>query len=127
MPDSGIISANSQTGTVMTRKYQWLVMLGAALAATISFTSANQVAAVMQNTISFNRDIRPILADTCFLCHGPDKNSRKAGLRLDLREEAIRKTKSGIIPIVPGKPEDSEIIRRVFATDEYEVMPPKSA
>ena len=78
-------------------------------------------------TVSFNRDIRPIFSDTCFRCHGPDKNSRKAGLRLDIREEAIVKRKSGVTPIVPGKPEESEIIRRIFASDELEQMPPKEA
>jgi hypothetical protein len=75
-------------------------------------------------TVSFNRDIRPIFSDTCFRCHGPDKNARKAGLRLDIREEALQKTKSGSTPIVPGKPGESEIIRRIFAADKYEVMPP---
>lgn len=92
-----------------------------------TFFSPPNVNAITPPTVSFNRDIRPILADTCFLCHGPDKSSRKAGLRLDLREEATKKTKSGIIPIVPGKPEESEIIRRVFATDQNEVMPPPDA
>jgi uncharacterized protein DUF1553/uncharacterized protein DUF1549/cytochrome c len=77
--------------------------------------------------VSFNRDIRPIFSDTCFRCHGPDKNARKAGLRLDVREEAIVKRKSGVTPIVPGKPEESEIINRIFAGDELELMPPKDA
>ncbi|MDQ3013229.1 MAG: DUF1549 domain-containing protein, partial [Acidobacteriota bacterium] len=77
--------------------------------------------------VSFNRDIRPIFSDTCFRCHGPDKNARQAGLRLDIREEALRKTKSGIVPIVPGKPDESEIIRRVFSTDKHEIMPPEDA
>ncbi len=101
-----------------------LSLLSALALALVTCIPARNVTATMQNTVSFNRDIRPILADTCFLCHGPDKNSRKAGLRLDLREEATKKTKSGITPIVPGKPDESEIIRRVFATDKYEVMPP---
>jgi hypothetical protein len=86
-----------------------------------------QAAADEKNAVGFNRDIRPIFSDTCFRCHGPDKNARKAGLRLDIREEALRKTKSGVTPIVPGKPEESEIIRRIFATDQYEVMPPPDA
>lgn len=67
--------------------------------------------------VEFNRDIRPLLSDTCFQCHGPDKNKRKAKLRLDLEE-------SGKSVIVPGKPDQSELIRRLTATDEQERMPP---
>ena len=77
--------------------------------------------------VSFNRDIRPIFSDTCFRCHGPDKSGRQAGLRLDVREEALRKTRSGVTPIVPGKPEESEVIRRIFSKEEFEVMPPAEA
>ncbi len=86
-------------------------------------SNTNGVAA-HQNQISYNRDIRPIFSDTCFRCHGPDKNARKAGLRLDVRDEALRKTKSGVVPIVPGKPDDSEIVRRIFSMDQNELMPP---
>ncbi|MBL8205922.1 MAG: PSD1 domain-containing protein [Blastocatellia bacterium] len=111
----------------MNRKLQLLMLSAALVLVFANFGASHRVAALAQNTVSFNRDIRPILADTCFLCHGPDKSSRKAGLRLDLRDEAIRKTKSGLIPIVPGKPDESEIIRRIFATDKYEVMPPPDA
>jgi hypothetical protein len=77
--------------------------------------------------VKFNRDIRPIMSDTCFHCHGPDKSSRKAGLRLDIREEALKPAKSGGLPIVPGKPEQSEIITRIFTTDEDDLMPPDEA
>lgn len=77
--------------------------------------------------VSFNRDIRPIMSDTCFRCHGPDKNARMAGLRLDLRDEALKKTRSGITPIVPGKPEESAIVARVFSTTPVRLMPPVSA
>ena len=52
--------------------------------------------------VGFNRDVRPIMSDTCFHCHGPDKNARMAGLRLDIREEALRPTKSGRIPLFPA-------------------------
>jgi hypothetical protein len=76
--------------------------------------------------ISFNRDIRPIMSDTCFRCHGPDKSSRMAGMRLDIREEAFKPTPSGRFPIVAGDPEKSEIIERIFATNE-KIMPPKFA
>jgi hypothetical protein len=71
--------------------------------------------------LSFNRDIRPILAENCFACHGPDSASRKADLRLDRQDVAVK-----IGAIVPGKPDDSEMIHRIFATDSGEVMPPPS-
>ncbi len=75
--------------------------------------------------VSFNRDIRPIMSDTCFHCHGFDAKSRKAGMRLDLRDEALKPTKNGFVPIVPGKPEESEIILRI--NDKDEPMPPAEA
>ena len=80
-----------------------------------------------EDRVLFNRDVRPILSDTCFHCHGFDKTSRKAGLRLDLREEAVRETKNGVVPIVPGDPSKSAILERVFSTDPDEVMPPPKA
>ncbi len=80
-----------------------------------------------ERPVSFNRDIRPIMSDTCFHCHGFDAKAREAKLRLDIREEALKAAESGEIPIVPGKPEESEIIRRIFATDEDDLMPPPKA
>jgi hypothetical protein len=74
--------------------------------------------------IEFNRDVRPILSDNCFHCHGPDNNARKAGLRLDLRDNAIKAAESGAMPIVPGKPAESELARRISSMDTDEVMPP---
>src|SRR5262245_31991166 len=83
------------------------------------------VGAAPPDRISFNRDIRPIMSDTCFRCHGPDRIARKADMRLDVREEATSPTRSKHIPIVPGAPEKSEIIARIFA-EGATVMPPKS-
>src|SRR3954449_12966903 len=80
-----------------------------------------------QGPVSFNRDIRPIMSDTCFRCHGPDKNSRMAGMRLDIREEALKPTKTGVTPIVPGDPEHSAIVERVLATNPARIMPPNYA
>ena len=82
----------------------------------ISIASA---AVAADPTVQYNRDIRPILVPSCFACHGPDNASRQADLRLDQRDAAVE---SGAM--VPGEPDDSELIRRVFSTDEYEVMPP---
>lgn len=76
---------------------------------------------------NFTRDVRPILSEHCFKCHGPDDVARQAKLRLDLREAALAKTESGSTPIVPGRPEASEVLRRILSHDADEVMPPPSA
>ena len=73
--------------------------------------------------ILFNRDIRPILSDHCFSCHGPDKRARKADLRLDTYEGAIRDL-GGYSAIVPGDPEKSELLLRTIHSDPEELMPP---
>lgn len=80
--------------------------------------------ATAADRLSFNRDVRPILSDACFQCHGPDDKQRKAGLRLDQKEVAVKPAESGAIAIVPGKPSDSELIRRITSTDDTMVMPP---
>jgi hypothetical protein len=73
--------------------------------------------------IVFDRDIRPILSNNCFKCHGPDAAERKGGLRLDLRDEALRRTEAGVAAIVPGNAGQSELVRRIFAVDD-DRMPP---
>src|SRR5262249_13710218 len=73
--------------------------------------------------ISFNRDIRPILSNRCFKCHGPDL--RKAGLDLQSRQSALKELKSGNVAIVPGKSDESELIERVTSPLQSERMPPK--
>jgi hypothetical protein len=77
-----------------------------------------------QASIDFAREIRPILSENCFTCHGPDSNKRKAGLRLDQKESAFAKAESGETPIVPGDLEKSDLLRRIASTDKDEVMPP---
>ncbi len=72
--------------------------------------------------MSFNRDIRPILSDKCFYCHGPDAGHRKGKLRLDLRDEALKKE-----AFIPGKADQSELVRRIFATNPEDLMPPPDA
>ena len=73
--------------------------------------------------VSFNREVLPILSDKCFHCHGPDKDKREAGLRLDVREEALKEN-DGVIAIVPGNAKESEAILRILSTDKEEMMPP---
>lgn len=74
---------------------------------------------ILAGELEFNRDIRPILSENCFHCHGPDEETREAKLRLDTREGALKKD-----AIVPGKPEDSEVIYRITTDDEDDLMPP---
>ncbi|MDR3623428.1 MAG: DUF1553 domain-containing protein [Paludisphaera borealis] len=76
--------------------------------------------------VDFNYEIRPILSDKCFHCHGPDPKNQKAGLRLDVLAGATSETKSGIRAVVPGNLDDSELIARITSDDEDERMPPKS-
>lgn len=74
--------------------------------------------------VNFSRDIRPILSDKCFQCHGPDEAKQQSGLRLDLRDDAVTAAESGAIAIVPKHPDQSELIKRIVAKDPDEVMPP---
>lgn len=75
--------------------------------------------------LKYNRDVRPILNEKCFHCHGTDASHRKGDLRLDLRDSAIKPAKSGDIALVPGKPELSQLIARVeLPHDDDDVMPP---
>lgn len=76
-----------------------------------------------ESPVEFNRDVRGILSDNCFQCHGPDANTREAGLRLDLRKAAIAE-RDGSIAIVPKHPEKSDLIARITSDDEFLQMPP---
>ncbi|MDH3585268.1 MAG: PSD1 and planctomycete cytochrome C domain-containing protein, partial [Phycisphaerae bacterium] len=82
--------------------------------------------AAIARDIDFDRDIRPILADTCYACHGPDGNKRKAKLRLDQKNDVFA-DRDGLHVVVPGKLADSEIWRRITSADPDERMPPKKA
>jgi hypothetical protein len=80
--------------------------------------------------IDFNRDIRPILSNNCFFCHGPDSKERKGGkdgLRFDTPEGILADLGNGTAAVVPGKPEQSSLLKRIKSTDPDELMPPKSS
>src|SRR5262249_33502385 len=80
-----------------------------------------------EKMLYFNRDIRPILSEHCFNCHGMDEKNRKARLRLDERDAALKGGKSDGPAIVPGKPDQSALIRRITAHADDELMPPPRA
>ena len=80
--------------------------------------------AIATGPLSYNKDIRPILSENCFNCHGPDSASRKAGLRLDSFEAATAANKDGMVSLVPGKSDVSEVIKRALSKDPDEIMPP---
>lgn len=74
--------------------------------------------------VDFFFDVKPILSDHCYACHGPDDHGRQGGLRLDTREGLSTITDSGVRPVVPGQPSASEMIRRIFSDNADELMPP---
>ncbi|RUL88668.1 PSD1 and planctomycete cytochrome C domain-containing protein [Tautonia sociabilis] len=77
-----------------------------------------------EGAIDFGRDVRPILSDACFTCHGPDEANRKAGLRLDLPAGLFEPSPSGGVAVVPGSPEESELYWRITSEDDLDRMPP---
>ena len=73
--------------------------------------------------VDFNRQIRPVLSENCIACHGPDEKAREAGLRLDTFGGATADN-DGVRAVVPGNPEESALVKRIFHPDKNEVMPP---
>jgi hypothetical protein len=117
-----------KSGTIRFRRHGrvatagWGAMMSLAwLAALPCNAAAGEKAAA---PLDFTRDIRPILSDNCFACHGPDDNKRKAKLRFDRREDALKPAKSGEFAIVPGAPEKSQMVARITTADEDDMMPP---
>ena len=100
--------------------------LACALLTTISgchSKQSGQAAQRLPQHLDFNQDVQPILASNCFSCHGPDPEMRKAGLRLDLEESAFKKRPGHPDAIVPGHPEQSELIKRIESHDPHHLMP----
>ena len=108
-------SSNSRIGLV--RFITLSLWLFAGLAAT------PRASAEPGGEISYNRDVRPILSNSCFTCHGPDEDARKGKLRLDVREAALE-NRGGYFAIDPGNAEESELVLRIFNEDPEETMPP---
>lgn len=115
----------------MKKKFLYLGVLSGAVAfLAVSCFKKNGVLQSQSGSeaVSYNFDIRPILSDKCFACHGPDAKKREAGLRLDLAESAYAKLKDGKgVAIFPGKPEQSEVYRRITSPDpSYQMPTPES-
>jgi len=129
----GNISMRRQTG--FSAAVRSLLLAGcASLTLFVAFgfadaPASNAVARPDESTpaLDYSRQIRPILSNNCFKCHGPDEQERKGGLRLDLGESALKLADSGSAAIVPGRPEESALVARITAAEADELMPPPSS
>ena len=101
------------------------LLLAASLAVAVAGCSraAERPMAGVPDVVDFNFHVRPVLSDRCFKCHGPDDKARKAGLRLDIRESALARLESGRRAVVPGDPDGSELVRRIYSRDPKVMMP----
>jgi hypothetical protein len=100
-----------------------VVIAVALLAAVAGCQSRHTASFQSREHLDFNQDVQPILASNCFSCHGPDPEMRKANLRLDLEESAFKKRPGKPDAIVPGRPESSELVRRIESKDPHYLMP----
>jgi len=106
-----------------------IILIGIILGISSCFRNGNTNTEKMPDVVSYNFNIRPILSDKCYKCHGPDATKRQAHLRLDIADSAYSPlTESkGLFAIVPGKPEQSELIKRITSSDISYSMPPSDA
>jgi hypothetical protein len=109
--------------TMIGRRASVTATLSAALSVAVL---AGQTTTVRRQPVEFTTQIRPLLSDRCFRCHGPDATKRKAELRLDIREGAFKGLDGGWAVVMPGNPGRSELIRRIFAEDD-DMMPPSES
>src|SRR6187402_1223575 len=104
-----------------------LIFFAACFAAMLLFSGVASLRADQLPPVDFTRDVRPLLSQYCFACHGPDEGSREADLRLDRADAALGELPSGTTAVVPGKPELSELIARITTTEADLRMPPTSS
>src|SRR6266513_511087 len=109
------------------RKLRLLILLAAIITSSIVINSCfnKNSGDKLPDKVSFNFHIRPILSDKCFKCHGPDVNKRQGQFRLDIADSAfapLKETK-GAFALIPGKPEESELYKRISSTDTSYMMP----
>jgi len=99
-------------------------LIGLAIASMVVLAITDQAHAAGPD---FNREVRPLLSKHCFKCHGPDDETRESGLRLDVGSAALKPADSGSPALVPGRPDESELVRRILSDDPDERMPPPDA
>ena len=99
------------------KNHQFVLMAVSLLVLALTETCADDL-------LHYDRDIRPVLSKYCFACHGPDEAARKADLRLDVRDSATQQLPSGERALVPGEPDQSEMLRRLTSSDPNVAMPP---
>ncbi len=108
------------------RRRRWIYAFAVAICA-VAGSFAHAAEEPPAATVDFSRDVRPLLSQHCFACHGPDAGSREAGLRLDRADGALAELESGATAIIPGKPEASELIARITTDDADLRMPPAAS
>jgi uncharacterized protein DUF1553/uncharacterized protein DUF1549/concanavalin A-like lectin/glucanase superfamily protein/cytochrome c len=101
-----------------------VVALAVAVFTTLGIAEEKATRPAVTSRVDFTRQIRPLLSDRCFRCHGPDASRRKAKLRLDMREGAFKKLDKGWAVVKPGDPSKSELVRRIRTDDTDDMMPP---
>jgi len=121
---SFLIATSFQAIVHSERFSRWLILLPLFCSIIACGPEGTTSTVQVPDKISFNFDVQPILSNNCYVCHGPDSSTRQAGLRLDLREQAIRTLKSGNRAIHPGNWKKSELINRVTSQNPEEMMPP---
>ena len=104
--------------------FMYLLCRSVSIATIAMFVTGTAVCLADEPTVDFSRDVRRILSDKCFKCHGPDATARQAGLRLDTREGATTELESGQRAIAPGKSAESALVQRITTDDVDERMPP---
>jgi mono/diheme cytochrome c family protein len=119
------ISPNNPRGTTMGKSNRLLLCFGVILALTTPLSAQKRATQPLSlPKVDYGRDVRPILAASCFPCHGPDEKKRQAGLRLDERAGALSRRPNGTTSLVPGKPDQSNLLKRVIATAPLQMPPP---
>ena len=121
------LHTRGRLGIFFTASARWLHFTSLCLIASCVCSFSKDASKSPATTVDFTREVRPILASHCFKCHGQDEGARKAKLRLDVRDDALKPAKSGELAIVPGKPGESELVRRISADNEDDLMPPPGA